>query len=160
MFTNETIEASAFVVEYRGNICSRGPRPARRGAVLKGFVYKFSWKGERWWYVVCFQSTKTLFIFNLTKVKNLHAVSLCRFFSCSVDASDEDNSLGRLVNDDHVAPNCDVRTVVHEGKPHLCLFASKKISAGEEITFNYGDASYPWRPEVRLKTRAMVLFRR
>uniref|UniRef100_A0A3B5AKE8 SET domain-containing protein n=1 Tax=Stegastes partitus TaxID=144197 RepID=A0A3B5AKE8_9TELE len=62
-----------------------------------------------------------------------------------VDASKEDGSLGRLVNDNHTSPNCEVRKVACEGKPHLCLFAVEEISPGEEITYDYGDASYPWR---------------
>ncbi|XP_034748086.1 uncharacterized protein LOC117956880 isoform X2 [Etheostoma cragini] len=62
-----------------------------------------------------------------------------------VDASKEDGTLGRLVNDDHVSPNCEMKTVVCEGKPHLCLFAVTEISPGEEITYNYGDSCYPWR---------------
>ncbi|TNN51936.1 Histone-lysine N-methyltransferase pr-set7 [Liparis tanakae] len=63
----------------------------------------------------------------------------------SVDASNEDGALGRLVNDDHISPNCEIKTMVYEGKPHLCLFAATEISPGEEITYNYGDCSYPWR---------------
>lgn len=70
------------------------------------------------------------------------------YFVCSVDASEEDGTLGRLVNDDHISPNCEMKKVVCEGKPHLCLFALKKIFAGEEITYNYGDSSYPWRSTV------------
>ncbi|XP_065804365.1 uncharacterized protein [Labrus bergylta] len=62
-----------------------------------------------------------------------------------IDASAEDRTLGRLVNDDHISPNCEMKKIVIEGKPHLCLFAVKKISLGQEITFNYGDSSYPWR---------------
>ncbi|RVE66764.1 hypothetical protein OJAV_G00110630 [Oryzias javanicus] len=62
-----------------------------------------------------------------------------------VDASAEDGSLGRLVNDDQKSPTCELRKLVYEQKPHLCLFALKKISAGQEITFNYGNSSYPWR---------------
>ncbi|XP_044027833.1 uncharacterized protein LOC122864451 isoform X2 [Siniperca chuatsi] len=62
-----------------------------------------------------------------------------------IDASKEDGTLGRLVNDDHISPNCKMKKVVCEGKPHLCLFAVKEISSGEEITYNYGDSSYPWR---------------
>ncbi|XP_067468322.1 uncharacterized protein [Thunnus thynnus] len=62
-----------------------------------------------------------------------------------IDASTEDGTLGRLVNDDHISPNCEIKKIVYEGKPHLCLFAVKTISAGEEITYNYGDSSYPWR---------------
>ncbi|XP_041811872.1 uncharacterized protein LOC121620002 [Chelmon rostratus] len=62
-----------------------------------------------------------------------------------IDASTEDKTLGRLVNDDHISPNCEMRKIFCEGKPHLCLFAVKEISAGEEITYNYGDSCYPWR---------------
>ncbi|XP_029298586.1 LOW QUALITY PROTEIN: uncharacterized protein LOC115015426 [Cottoperca gobio] len=62
-----------------------------------------------------------------------------------IDASKEDGTLGRLVNDNHISPNCEIRTIVCEGKPHMCLFAVTEISPGEEITYNYGDSSYPWR---------------
>lgn len=71
-----------------------------------------------------------------------------RVFLCSIDASSDDGSLGRLVNDDHISPNCEVKKIVCEGKPHLCLFAIKKIFAGEEITYNYGDSSCPWHSTV------------
>ncbi|XP_062291642.1 uncharacterized protein LOC133996101 isoform X2 [Scomber scombrus] len=80
----------------------------------------------------------------------------CYFFDFSwngtnwrIDASIEDRTLGRLVNDDHISPNCEMKKIVCEGKPHLCLFAVKKISPGEEITYKYGDSSYPWRSRVR-----------
>ncbi|XP_029976872.1 histone-lysine N-methyltransferase set-1-like [Salarias fasciatus] len=62
-----------------------------------------------------------------------------------VDATRDDGSLGRLVNDDHTSPNCIMKKIICEGKPHLCLFAVKEISPGEEITYNYGSFSYSWR---------------
>ncbi|XP_030604509.1 histone-lysine N-methyltransferase set-1-like [Archocentrus centrarchus] len=62
-----------------------------------------------------------------------------------IDASIEDKSLGRLVNDDHRRPNCKMKTVEVEGIPHLCLFALRDIEPGEEITYNYGKADWPWR---------------
>ncbi|XP_049417179.1 uncharacterized protein LOC125879377 isoform X3 [Epinephelus fuscoguttatus] len=62
-----------------------------------------------------------------------------------IDASKEDGTLGRLVNDDHIQPNCKVKRIMVQGKPHLCLFAVKEIFPGEEITYNYGDSSWPWR---------------
>ncbi|XP_049890842.1 uncharacterized protein LOC126384039 isoform X1 [Epinephelus moara] len=62
-----------------------------------------------------------------------------------IDASKEDGTLGRLVNDDHISPNCEMKKIVYEGKPHLCLFAVTEISPDEEITYNYGDSAYPWR---------------
>lgn len=70
------------------------------------------------------------------------------FFSCSVDASEDDGSLGRLVNNDEIKPNCKMKTVVYEGKPHLCLFAVKEITQGQEITYNYGDSSCPLQSTV------------
>ncbi|XP_067277872.1 histone-lysine N-methyltransferase set-1-like isoform X3 [Pseudorasbora parva] len=69
-----------------------------------------------------------------------------------IDASEEDGSLGRLVNDNHKTPNCKVKKIVIEGKPHLCLFSVKDIAPGEELTYNYGDANPPWRTRV---TRAV-----
>ena len=30
-------------------------------------------------------------------------------------------------------------------KPHLCLTAIKKIKAGEELRYDYGDTKLPWR---------------
>ncbi|XP_043960953.1 cell wall protein DAN4-like [Gambusia affinis] len=65
-----------------------------------------------------------------------------------VDAAREDGSLGRLVNDDHLIPNSKMKTITVNGKPHLCLFAIKDINPGEEITYNYGNAEWPWRVKV------------
>ncbi|XP_035989894.1 N-lysine methyltransferase KMT5A-A-like, partial [Fundulus heteroclitus] len=62
-----------------------------------------------------------------------------------IDASREDNSLGRLVNDDHKNPSCTMKKILVDGKPHLCLFAVKDINPGEEITYNYGGTDWPWR---------------
>ncbi|XP_060783636.1 uncharacterized protein LOC132890622 [Neoarius graeffei] len=62
-----------------------------------------------------------------------------------IDAAMEDGSLGRLVNDDHVHPNCRMKRVLVGGKPHLCLFAARDIHRGEEITYDYGDSNWPWR---------------
>ncbi|XP_059371080.1 uncharacterized protein LOC132108389 [Carassius carassius] len=64
-----------------------------------------------------------------------------------VDAAREDGSLGRLVNDDHKHPNCKMKRVITEGKPHLCLFALKDIYEGEEITYDYGGTDWPWRKQ-------------
>ncbi|XP_060797971.1 histone-lysine N-methyltransferase set-1-like [Neoarius graeffei] len=62
-----------------------------------------------------------------------------------IDAAMEDGSLGRLVNNDHVHPNCRMKRVLVGGKPHLCLFAARDIHRGEEITYDYGDSNWPWR---------------
>ncbi|KAJ4935967.1 hypothetical protein JOQ06_017492 [Pogonophryne albipinna] len=62
-----------------------------------------------------------------------------------VDAAKEHESLGRLVNDDHRNPTAKMKRLSVQGKPHLCLFADRDISPGEEITYNYGDSDWPWR---------------
>lgn len=69
----------------------------------------------------------------------------CFFSHFSIDASKEDGSLGRLVNDDYKSPNCKIKKIGVGGKPHLCLFSIKDIASGEEITYNYGDSNWPWR---------------
>ncbi|XP_059377190.1 histone-lysine N-methyltransferase set-1-like [Carassius carassius] len=62
-----------------------------------------------------------------------------------VDAARGDGSLGRLVNDDHINPNSRIKTIRVDGKPHLCLFATRSICPGEEIPYDYGDSDWPWR---------------
>ena len=76
---------------------------------------------------------------------------LCMFLCLllfSVDASVEDKSLGRLVNDEHKKPNCKIKVVEVDGTPHLCLFALRDISPGEEMTCDYGDSDWPWHKQV------------
>ncbi|XP_053537259.1 histone-lysine N-methyltransferase NSD3 isoform X2 [Ictalurus punctatus] len=63
----------------------------------------------------------------------------------TIDAARDDGTLGRLVNDDHINPNCKMKRIIVKGKPHLCLFALRDITPGEEVTYNYGDADCPWR---------------
>ncbi|KAF4083074.1 hypothetical protein AMELA_G00135880 [Ameiurus melas] len=63
----------------------------------------------------------------------------------TIDAARDDGTLGRLVNDDHINPNCKMKRIIVEGKPHLCLFALRDITPGEEVTYHYGDADCPWR---------------
>ncbi|XP_067220039.1 uncharacterized protein [Chanodichthys erythropterus] len=62
-----------------------------------------------------------------------------------IDATKVDCSLGRLLNDDHRNPNCKVKTIIVDGRPHLCLFSIRDIFPDEEVTYNYGDSSWPWR---------------
>uniref|UniRef100_A0A9J8DAQ8 SET domain-containing protein n=1 Tax=Cyprinus carpio carpio TaxID=630221 RepID=A0A9J8DAQ8_CYPCA len=62
-----------------------------------------------------------------------------------MDASKEDGSLGRLVNDEHKNPTCKMRIITVNQQPHLCLFAVQDIKPGEEITYSYGDSDWPWR---------------
>lgn len=72
------------------------------------------------------------------------------FFFPSIDASREDRSLGRLVNDDHLHPDCKMKRMTSEMKPHICLFALRDIHAGEEIPYTYRGTNWPWRKKVRV----------
>ncbi|XP_051998354.1 uncharacterized protein LOC127654871 isoform X10 [Xyrauchen texanus] len=65
-----------------------------------------------------------------------------------IDASREDGSYGRIVNDDHKHPNCKMKKIDVNGKPHLCLFALDDIKEGEEIAYDYGGENYPWRTQM------------
>lgn len=40
---------------------------------------------------------------------------------------------------------CGQQIVDEKKRPHLCAFALTKITAGEEIMFDYGDPDCPWR---------------
>uniref|UniRef100_A0A9J7XV86 SET domain-containing protein n=1 Tax=Cyprinus carpio carpio TaxID=630221 RepID=A0A9J7XV86_CYPCA len=62
---------------------------------------------------------------------------------CCIDASLDDGSLGRLVNDSQ-KPNGKIKKIDLGGKPHLCLFAIKDINKDDEITYNYGGQDLPW----------------
>lgn len=44
----------------------------------------------------------------------------------------------RFVNDNHINPNSNMKKIEIDGEPHLCLFATRDISKGDEIDYNYG----------------------
>lgn len=69
-------------------------------------------------------------------------------FFLSIDATREDDSLGRLVNDDNKNPNSKIKKIIVQGRPHLCLFATRDIMPGEEIAYDYGGSPWPWRRKV------------
>ncbi|XP_056599588.1 uncharacterized protein LOC130417806 isoform X2 [Triplophysa dalaica] len=45
-----------------------------------------------------------------------------------------------------------MKIITVDKKPHLCLFAIKDISLGEEIRYNYGGSEWPWRHQVTSET--------
>ena len=67
----------------------------------------------------------------------------------SIDATEESNYLGRLVNHSRNG-NLTTKAVEVEGKPHLVLVAKKDIDADTEVLYDYGDRSkqalehHPW----------------
>lgn len=66
----------------------------------------------------------------------------------SIDATEDDSSLGRLVNDDHINPNSKMIRLIVNNRPHLCLFSTQSICKGEEITYSYDGEDLPWRSQV------------
>lgn len=86
------------------------------------------------------------------------------FYVCTddifrLDATEDDSSLGRLVNDEWKNPNANVKVVIAGEKPHLCLFASKNLNAGEEIRYDYGKKlSFPWRVSLTFRTFVYMYF--
>ncbi|KAJ8308541.1 hypothetical protein KUTeg_013415 [Tegillarca granosa] len=62
-----------------------------------------------------------------------------------IDSTEENGSLGRMANDNHIKPNCRPKIHSIDGKPHLLFFAIRNIRKDDEIQYNYGGVSYPWR---------------
>ncbi len=71
---------------------------------------------------------------------------LCLWSLFSVDATKHISRMGRYINDGNsTSSNSKMKMVVFHGRPHLCCFAVKSISAGEEIRYDYCDDSAWWR---------------
>ena len=51
-----------------------------------------------------------------------------------------------------------MKKIIVDNKPHLCLFAIKKIEIGSEIEYNYGDSKWPWRLKVSWLAKAWRFF--
>ena len=76
---------------------------------------------------------------------------LSRFYFllyCSLDATTDYGSLGRLVNESRYFLNLRTKQLNIDGKPRLCLFALKSISPNEKIRYFYGDESVSWQADV------------
>lgn len=70
-------------------------------------------------------------------------------FSSRVDASKEDGSFGRLLNDDHIHPNCRPKVMEIDEKPVICFFSLRPLSSNTELVYDYGPGNiYPWRGKV------------
>lgn len=70
-----------------------------------------------------------------------------------IDATKEDNSFGRLMNDNHKTPNAKPKVVTYMDKPYICFFAKKTINPDEEVTYSYGPTcpQYWWRYKVSVQ---------
>lgn len=71
------------------------------------------------------------------------------FLFSRIDASVDDGSMGRLINDDHITPNANIKCIMVDDVPRLCIYAVGHIKKGEEIRYNYGrNIDFPWRNQV------------
>ena len=65
----------------------------------------------------------------------------------SIDAStNHQHRLGRFVNDSPKRyANCAPRAMFIGGKPRVLLFATKNMTVGTELRYDYGGGCLPWR---------------
>ncbi|XP_046367810.2 N-lysine methyltransferase KMT5A-like [Haliotis rufescens] len=70
-----------------------------------------------------------------------------------IDASQDDGSYGRLLNDEWRFPNAMARLIFVDGRPHVAYFAHRFIKTGQEIRFNYNyNSDFPWRQASKVQT--------
>ncbi len=68
----------------------------------------------------------------------------------SIDATEESDRLGRLVNHSRQNPNLQTKVVSHCDQPRLILVARREVGEGDELLYDYGDRSkeslkaHPW----------------
>ena len=75
---------------------------------------------------------------------------MSEYYLCSIDATGDDGSLGRLVNDSRYFPNAIMHRISNQPNDHhLCLFAMENIKSGDEILYWYGEENLTWHKEVR-----------
>ena len=67
-----------------------------------------------------------------------------------IDPTVNDGNVGRMVNNSRNAVNAQPKIINEQGFPHLAIFADRKIFAGEQILYDYGErrrnavADKPW----------------
>ncbi|XP_052278781.1 N-lysine methyltransferase KMT5A-A-like [Dreissena polymorpha] len=65
-----------------------------------------------------------------------------------IDATNDIFHEGRMINDAEngdAKQNCVMKIVEVNQTPHLCTFADRDIAIGEELRYDYGVPTLPWR---------------
>ena len=68
----------------------------------------------------------------------------------AIDATADDDSMGRLINHSSDDPNVVMKIFIVDRQPHVVFLASKDISSGQEVQYDYGErrkdvlAANPW----------------
>ena len=68
--------------------------------------------------------------------------------SYSIDATNDIFRQGRMINDapnGDTLQNCSMKIVEVESCPRLCIFATRDIEVNEELRYDYGVPTLPWR---------------
>ena len=74
----------------------------------------------------------------------------CWIIAFSVDATEEDGTLGRLINHSRTFANLKSQGIEVDETPHLIFYATRDIKPEEELLYDYGDRStaslrvHPW----------------
>ena len=56
-----------------------------------------------------------------------------------VDATEENDTKGRLINHSRKEANLKMRVVVVDGEPRIVFIALRRIANGTELLYDYGD---------------------
>lgn len=73
---------------------------------------------------------------------------LCSY--CSLDCTEDNGRLGRLLNHSKKSPNVQTSAIGVQGRPCLIFKALRDVEPGEELCYDYGDRSqrhielFPW----------------
>ena len=59
---------------------------------------------------------------------------------CCIDATEDEDGYGRLINHSVANANLQMKIFVFDKIPHVIFTASKEISFGEEVLYNYGES--------------------
>ena len=63
----------------------------------------------------------------------------------SIDGAINNGRLPRFVNDaPHKIANASTKLLVVNNVPHIALFATKQLEAGDELRYDYGGGELPW----------------
>ncbi|XP_056003750.1 uncharacterized protein LOC130049773 [Ostrea edulis] len=116
LFANKEYTAGEFIMEYAGELINR----------KEGLKREKCYPLEKGSYIY-------FFLFDSKKFC-LDATNSTKHGGYANDAAPDDTQ-----------HNAVMKCVSNKGRPHLALFAMRKIAAGEEVRYDYGVPNLPWR---------------
>ncbi|CAC5426108.1 unnamed protein product [Mytilus coruscus] len=152
VFAERSFNKGAFLLEYDGDLVSNKEGSKRlevHSNTLGCYVFFFKYGGKSLRYMsqtITHGEEMQIVITNLIKCIAQQLVYHSEG-QMSIDATFS-KQMGRFVNDGVGADeNAVMKKIVVDRSPHLVLFAIRDIYSGDEIRYDYGDASrnLPWR---------------